>query len=417
MSIQIKKQNCDFWDIVECTCKGNRSSMEDASTLLSPFQNNNASPASLLLGVFDGHAGGLCSNYLSQTLPAELKKQTKLQISSQLQQQDKAVNLPSNELVTEVFQQTDRQWLVQAKRKSIEDGSTALCVVLDGADLMVANCGDSRALLHQAGQTMVLTRDHIPDDKEEKQRIMKLGGSVIGGRLQGKLGVSRAFGNFEFKESKYLSADPEINQYTVQSDAEFLVVGCDGLFEHFSNEEIISFMKARISSNTLEIVVKELVEEALDRGTQDNITVFVVKFNKAYSKLLKKNRKALSKSQKLSPVTSRKGTSSLKTSGKTKINPSPISVSEPSLSRTKKDNPLRTAGKHPVTSNSLPMDPGALFQLPSLLGDKKLHHKSSKSPSPQLSRASLVDLPEDKSPKSHQGLKSSLFGRTLTKSS
>jgi len=124
----------------------------------------------------------------------------------------------------------------------------------------------------------------------KKKRIINLGGSVIGGRLQGKLGVSRAFGNIEFKECKYLTSDPEVKEVTLESDAEFLVIGCDGLFEHFSNEEIMSFIKTQISWKPLEVIVKDLVEEALDRGTGDNITVLVVKFNKAYSKLLKKVR-------------------------------------------------------------------------------------------------------------------------------
>jgi protein phosphatase 2C family protein 2/3 len=402
MNIQTKKQQCEFWDIVECTTQGNRPSMEDRSTLLYPF----TSSSSVMLGVFDGHAGGLCSNYIAQTLPGELQKQTKQQLKTQL---------PTQEVLQDVFHSTDRQWLSQAKCKAIEDGSTALCVVLDGPELIVANCGDSRALLHQAGQTIALTRDHIPEDDEEKQRIIKLGGYVIGGRLQGKLGVSRAFGNIEFKECKYLISDPEVKEVSLHSDAEFLVVGCDGLFEQFTNDEIISFIKNKISSNSLDVVVKDLVEEALDRGSHDNITIIVVKFNKAYSKLVKKStKKSLSKSQKIFPVS--KG-STLKTSGKNKTaggssSPKPMSLSEP-IVKIKKDNTLRTAGKHPISSSSLPMDPGSLFpsiQLP--FSDKKSHKTSPKN----SCRNSLIDLPEEKT-KSHSGLKSSLFGRTLTKSS
>jgi len=228
----------------------------------------------------------------------------------------------------------------------------------------------------------------------KKKRIIKLGGSVIGGRLQGKLGVSRAFGNIEFKECKYLISEPDVKEISVEHDAEFLVVGCDGLYEHFSNEEIMSFIKTRISSTPLTIVVNELVEEALDRGTQDNLTVIVVKFKKSYSKLVKKSKKSLSKSQKLFPVS--KG---LKSSGKNK----PMSLSDsPSLSyKDKKDHSPR--GKHSISAGDMNLDPGAFFSL-----DRK--HKSSKSPSPRF-----LDLPEEKS-KSH-GLKSSLFGRTLTKSS
>jgi serine/threonine protein phosphatase PrpC len=401
--IQTKKQQCDFWDFVECSCHGTRRAMEDYSTYCYPF----TSPSSVLVGVFDGHCGGLCSSFLANTLPAELQKQTKQQLKTQL---------PSKELLQDVWINTDRQWLAQAKTKSYEDGSTALCVILDGPDLIVANCGDSRALLYQAGETVALTRDHIPEDPDEKKRIINLGGSVIGGRVQGKLAVSRAFGNLEFKECKYLTSDPEVKHVTLGTDAEFLVIGSDGLFEHFSNEEIISFIKTRISSNPLEVVVKDLTEEALDRGTTDNITVQVVKFNKAYSKLLKKSKKSLSKSQKIFPVS--KG---LKTSGKSKLTPSPMSHSEPgagSVKVNKKDNTLRTAGKHPISPPTLPLDPTSLFA-PLSETAKKNRNKSnpnSKSPSPKHNTPRFDLLPEEKL-KSHGGFTSSLFGRTLTKSS
>jgi hypothetical protein len=183
---------------------------------------------------------------------------------------------------------------------------------------------------------------------------------VIGGRLQGKLGVSRAFGNYEFKEAKYLVSDPEIKEVTLESDAQFLVLGCDGLYEKFSNDEIVCFIKNKISAKPLEEVIQELVDEALDRGTEDNITVIVVKFKKAYKKLLKKNKKSLSKSQKF--LSSK--VISLKASGKIKVRPSePISITD-STGKPKKDNPLRTAGRHPISTQSSPSkDTSTIFPI------------------------------------------------------
>jgi len=376
MKISTKKQQCEYWEIVECTTKGNRSSMEDTSALLYPFKTS----CSLFLGVFDGHAGIHCSNYLSNTLPAELQKMTK-QIKSPL---------PSQDLIQQVFQNTDQQWLDLARNKAIEDGSTALCLALNEADLIVANCGDSRAILYQGGSIVPLTRDHRPEDYEEKQRIIKQGGTVIGGRLQGKLGVSRAFGNSEFKESKYLISEPEIKEVNLDCDAQFLVVGCDGLFEKLSNFEIVNFIKNNIPTKSLEEVIQELVEEALDRGTEDNITVMVVKFKKAYKKLLKKNKKNLSKSHQRF-LSSAKGIS-LKTSGKIKSSrPSElITINSESSVKPKKDNPLRMAGKHPISSSSSPscsIDPSTLFPIGIIQLERKFqpnhNHHSPKTQSPK----------------------------------
>jgi hypothetical protein len=164
-------------------------------------------------------------------------------------------------------------------------------LALENDELVVANCGDSRAILFSAGQTLALTRDHIPTDEDERQRIVNQGGAVIGGRLQGQLGVSRAFGNYEFKESQVLSAEPEVHQVTLTSESELLVVGSDGLYEHFTNEEIIGYIKNGLQNSSLENVIKELVAEAMDRGSEDNITILVVKFDKAFRKLLKKRAK------------------------------------------------------------------------------------------------------------------------------
>jgi len=394
--INTKKYGSEYWEIIEAQTKGKRPTMEDHCNVLYPFN----SPQSLLVSVFDGHAGNLCSNFLSQHLPTEIQKHTIVG----------KMSVPTSKMLKKDFMNVDKAWLEGVKEKEVEDGSTALCLVLYGPDLMVANCGDSRALLYQAGEAMVLTRDHVPEDREEKQRILKLGGTVIGGRLQGKLGVSRAFGNMEFKESNLLISEPEIKEVNVRINAEFLLLGCDGLFEQFSNEEIVDFIKSRMEKNTLplEQIVQELVEEALDRGTDDNISVIVVKFTKAYQKYLKKQKKNEAKSQKISAA---KG-----------LSPHKYVVEAGSYSdgsvKTKKEKHKSDNTKH-VSASSCPSDPSSFYPI---IIDRKLEkkiNKSLKSLSPiKTSKDSYRnDIPEEKGPKSHVwGLKSSLLGRTLNKS-
>jgi len=273
----LKKDQCDFWEIVQLATQGKRPSMEDSGVYLTPF----TSETSLFLSVYDGHAGHRCSNFLANTLPNELRRET----------QSNGATIPTEDIFCRVFSDTDQLWLESAKDARIEDGSTALCLALDGNDLTVANCGDCRAIFCQNGLTQQLTRDHRPTDEAEGERIVLSGATVIGGRLLGQLGVSRAFGNLDFKDSNLLSSDPEIHHLTLTSEVEILVVGSDGLYDHFSNEEIISFIKAGLITSSLENVVKALVDEAIDRGSEDNITIIVVKFEKAYKKLLKKRAK------------------------------------------------------------------------------------------------------------------------------
>lgn len=50
--------------------------------------------------------------------------------------------------------------------------------MLIGGRLVVANLGDSRALLLGKGGPLELTRDHKPHDAGERMRIIKHGGKI-----------------------------------------------------------------------------------------------------------------------------------------------------------------------------------------------------------------------------------------------
>lgn len=65
--------------------------------------------------------------------------------------------------------------------------------------LIVANAGDSRAVLCRNGSAVPLTFDHKPDNKEEKERIEKAGSTIIEGRVDGNLNLSRSLGDLKYK--------------------------------------------------------------------------------------------------------------------------------------------------------------------------------------------------------------------------
>ena len=74
-------------------------------------------------------------------------------------------------------------------------GCTACVVLMKNQTLYVANAGDSRTVLAKKGKAVELTVDHKPELESELKRITKAGGSVVDGRVDGNLNLSRAFGD------------------------------------------------------------------------------------------------------------------------------------------------------------------------------------------------------------------------------
>lgn len=81
-------------------------------------------------------------------------------------------------------------------------GCTANVALLVGNTLYCANAGDSRCVLFRNNQMLEMSTDHKPDLPSEKNRIVKAGGAVIEGRVEGNLNLSRALGDMCYKKNK-----------------------------------------------------------------------------------------------------------------------------------------------------------------------------------------------------------------------
>lgn len=79
-------------------------------------------------------------------------------------------------------------------------------------------------------KAIVVTRVHKAIYPQERARIQKSGGTVSSnGRLQGRLEVSRAFGDRQFKKFGVV-ATPDIHSFEVTERDHFIILGCDGLW-------------------------------------------------------------------------------------------------------------------------------------------------------------------------------------------
>ncbi|VAH17742.1 unnamed protein product [Triticum turgidum subsp. durum] len=163
-------------------------------------------------------------------------------------------------------------------------GTTALTALIFGRTLLVANAGDCRAVLGKRGRAVELSKDHKPSCKSEKLRIENLGGIVFDGYLNGQLSVARAIGDWHVKGSKGsispLTPEPEFQEVRLTEEDEFLIIGCDGLWDVMTSQCAVSMVRKELMAhNDPERCSRELVQEALRRDTCDNLTPVVVCFS------------------------------------------------------------------------------------------------------------------------------------------
>ncbi|KAL2321490.1 hypothetical protein Fmac_025869 [Flemingia macrophylla] len=174
-------------------------------------------------------------------------------------------------------------------------GSTACVAVIRGKKLVVANAGDSRCVLSRKGQAHNLSKDHKPDLEAEKDRILKAGGFIQVGRVNGSLNLARAIGDMEFKQNKYLpaekqivTAEPDITSVELCDDDEFLVIACDGIWDCMSSQQLVDFIHHQLETeNKLSAVCEKVFDRCLapTAGGEgcDNMTMILIQFKKPSS--------------------------------------------------------------------------------------------------------------------------------------
>lgn len=167
---------------------------------------------------------------------------------------------------------------------SLTSGSTAAIVFIKGLSLYIANLGDSRCVLSRAGRVACLTEDHrLRSSVREIERVNSTPGTfTYDGYLCGQLAVSRAFGNVEHRSGEKLvglSSLPDVVRITLRQDDDFLIIGCDGLFDSVTPmDAAVTVRNALQRTGDPSVASKELVEQALIYS-EDNVSAIVVVFH------------------------------------------------------------------------------------------------------------------------------------------
>lgn len=203
------------------------------------------------------------------------KQPTKVDITNYLE----GNRINYGRLLTDEVLAVDRLLVEAAKKNMDVAGTTALIALLEDNKLIVANVGDSRGVMCDGkGNAIPLSFDHKPQQERERKRITKAGGLVTFNgvwRVAGILATSRALGDYPLKDKKLVIADPDILTFDLgDHNPMFIVLASDGLWDTFTNEEAVAFIKERI--NEPHFGAKSITLQSYYRGSADNITVVVI---------------------------------------------------------------------------------------------------------------------------------------------
>ncbi|KAH3672746.1 hypothetical protein WICMUC_004152 [Wickerhamomyces mucosus] len=303
------------------------------------FQNINNELERLdikIFAIFDGHGGSETSEFLSIKLSGYILDEiTKKESNLTLQKFKTNQGLIMYKLKNS-FLNTDKQlydYLMKRQPQSQPpsstsnqynskntSGSTAIVsVIINNQDLYSINTGDSRLIVSINGYVKNLSFDHKPNHIGELIRINDANGSISFNRVGGILALSRAFGDFNFKLKKYhnlqvlkqrrlstslntnhdgvtdeyikhlsseetqVTVEPEIIIHKLSSNNEFIVLACDGIYDVFSNQEIVDYIRHHLSLGLrIDTIVTKLLEHAINQADQstgigfDNMSIILI---------------------------------------------------------------------------------------------------------------------------------------------
>ncbi|TPX34837.1 hypothetical protein SmJEL517_g02572 [Synchytrium microbalum] len=245
-----------------------------------PACSFSSSPVSLF-AVFDGHGGEACAKVASLGLPLRVAR------DEAFRRGDYKSALRNGYLGVDADMQSDPEL-----GQDVAGCTAVTALITPDYRILVANAGDSRAVLSSSGDALPLSFDHKPTNPDEYARIRTAGSFVENGRVDGNLALSRALGDFEYKQNVMLSperqivtANPDVVERRCRDGDEFVVLACDGIWDCMTNQECIDFLRQCIVLSTHANPIQDASQQLLDYcmgsspddycGT-DNMTVLVV---------------------------------------------------------------------------------------------------------------------------------------------
>ncbi|KAJ7539215.1 hypothetical protein O6H91_11G081300 [Diphasiastrum complanatum] len=281
------------------TQQGRKGVNQDAMLVWEGFDTRKNS---VLCGVFDGHGpyGHLVARRVRDSLPSKLLSELQ-EVTFRKSEDTLADEVPNsagtdgniecevgNWLEPDMFSLWKDSYLTAYKAMDTElrvhpaidcfcSGTTAVSVLKQGQDLVIANVGDSRAVLGTKAEdgtllAIQLTTDLKPNLPEEAERIKQCKGRVFALHDEPEvhrvwlphdnspgLAMARAFGDFCLKDFGVIAV-PEISYRRLTDRDQFIVLATDGIWDVLSNTEVVDIIATAPTRRT---AARSLVECAV----------------------------------------------------------------------------------------------------------------------------------------------------------
>jgi serine/threonine protein phosphatase PrpC len=263
------------------------------------YKNFISSPDIMYLGVCDGHGlfGHTISDYIVKNLPESLNSSFIKENITSLDDNFEKIS----SIISLTFVQTNINLVNDSKIDTTYSGTTCSSLLFSPNKLISINLGDSRCVLGKYdGNKWIaksLTRDHKPNEEDEKKRIISKGGKIEPSKdEEGKfvgpervwlkeqnlpgIAMSRSFGD-DIAHSVGVISQPEIFEYNFENEDKFIILASDGIWEFISNEECVNVIKDYYLKDNIDDALNYLYKESSKRWMKeeeliDDITLIII---------------------------------------------------------------------------------------------------------------------------------------------
>lgn len=267
LKIDFSTVNTNIFNICSGTFQGNRTRNNDLISV--KYKDGN-----YLLLLADGHGGKEISNLVIAKIEYLF---------------DNNINFFDVQYVKKKFILIDKELFKDFSEKNI--GTTLTMIYINDKNIISYNLGDSNYLIKSKESSTIISANihNFTSNLNEVYRVInsnlnqfklkKINDKI---RLDGKLELSRSFGDFRYKifKKKYNSSlsilcNPE---YTFcKNNINYILIASDGLFNFIERDCLIKYIENNINILSLEEIIKQLILKAFYNKSNDNISIILVK--------------------------------------------------------------------------------------------------------------------------------------------